>query len=92
MNSTENVKSIFKDCIIERDKGIFSQFKVEKSIESFKGATQREWALITQETIDDCILSLRKRRKAAFDAEGYQRKYQFTILPTYYSKVVNSLV
>lgn len=53
-----NVWSIFKDCLIERYKGIFNQSEAEKMANYFQDALGRELALFPQETVDSCILSL----------------------------------
>jgi transposase len=75
LNPIENIWSLLKDRLDKRFNGSYSRSKSTISIEAFKIAIQEEWALIDQEAIDKCILSLLKRWQAIIDAKGYPTKY-----------------
>jgi transposase len=75
LNPIENIWSLLKDRLDKRYNGSYSRSKSTISIEAFKTAIQEEWALIDQESIDNCILSLPKRWQAVIDAKGYPTKY-----------------
>ena len=75
LNPIENVWSILKDRLNKRFSGSYNRSKAAIAIEAFKTAINEEWALIDQQSIDNCILSLPNRWQAVIDAKGYPTKY-----------------
>ena len=75
INPIENVWSLLKDRLIKRFKGNYPKGTTSIEVEAFKRAIKEEWALIPQQAIDNCILSILKRWQAVIDAKGYPTKY-----------------
>ncbi|KAF2123970.1 hypothetical protein P153DRAFT_142003 [Dothidotthia symphoricarpi CBS 119687] len=71
----ENVWSLLKDRLDNRISTSLGVGASKASVEAFEGAIHKEWDLIPQQSIDNCILSMPRRYKAVIDAKGWYTKY-----------------
>ena len=75
LNPIENVWSLLKNALNKRPRASLGFGKSERSIAQFISAIFKEWDLLPQKAIDNCILSLPRRYKAVIDAKGWYTKY-----------------
>lgn len=61
VNPIENVWSLLKDRLSKRPFGSLGLGNNEESINSFIKAIKEEWQALSQQDIDNCILSLPRR-------------------------------
>jgi hypothetical protein len=66
---------ILKDSLNKRQSSSLGQGNSEIGINSFIKAIFEEWEAISQEAIDNCILSIPRRYRAVVEADGWFTKY-----------------
>ena len=70
VNPIENVWSLLKDRLSKRPFGSLGLGNNKESINSFIKAIKEEWQALSQQDIDNYILSLPRRYNAVVEAKG----------------------
>ncbi|KAF5852291.1 hypothetical protein GGP41_001032 [Bipolaris sorokiniana] len=76
MSQQSSVDTVLGTNITEKELKIkLLNLILNESINSFIKAIKEEWQALSQQDIDNCILSLPRRYNAVVEAEGWYTKY-----------------